>query len=222
MTGKVMIMFVFVNDADAQWDADGIKEAKTSIEDQMNRLETAAAGYGAKLDMTSLFLNATISDSFVTGDEVHEFSLEPVYDAMVEVDFEQALENQDILENGFGVDSVPVVFLLNRTGRSFAAQADHTYDYMEFAVIFKSGLYAIRHEVCHIYGAKDFYFPADTIAARKEYLPDSIMADSKKEVDDLTAYLIGWTDELSEAALKFLEATNHLTEEEILEAQKVS
>jgi hypothetical protein len=222
MTGKVMIMFVFVNDTDAQWDAEGIKEAKTSIEDQMNRLETAAAGYGAKLDMTSLFLNASISESFVAGDDVNEFSLKTVYDAMVDVDFEQAIKNQDVLENGFGVDSVPVVFLLNRTGRSFAAQADDTYDYMEFAVIFKSGLYAVRHEVCHIYGAKDFYFPDATIEARKKYLPDSIMADSKKEVDDLTAYLIGWTDELSEAALQFLEATNHLTAEEIEEAQKVS
>ena len=222
MTGKVMIMFVFVNDDESQWDDDGIKEAKTAIDGEMNRLETAAAGYGAKLDMTSLFLNATISESFVEGDETHEFSLKTVYDAMVEVDFEQAIENQDILENGFGVDSVPVVFLLNRTGRSFAAQADDTYNYIEFAVIFKSGLHAVRHEVCHIYGAKDFYFPDTTIAAQEKYLPNSIMRSSKQEVDDLTAYLIGWTDELSEAALQFLEATNHLTREEIEEAQKVS
>ena len=42
------------------------------------------------------------------------------------------------------------------------------------------------------------------------------------DVDDLTAYLIGWTDELSETALQFLEAVNHLTKEEIAEAQKNS
>jgi len=222
MTGKVMIMFVFVNDDESQWDDDGIKEAKTAIDGEMNRLETAAAGYGAKLDMTALYLNATVSGIFVEAGDTDTFTLEPVYYAMEAVDFEQALDDQNILEKGFGVDSVPVVFLANKTGRSFAAQAEETKQYMEFAVIFRSGLNALRHEVCHIFGAKDFYFPADTIAAQEKYLPNSIMRHSNKEVDDLTAYLIGWTDELSEAALQFLEATNHLTREEIEEAQKVS
>ena len=222
MTGKVMIMFVFVSDSESQWDADGIKEAKTVIDDQMNRLETAAAGYGAKLDLTALYLNATVSGVFVEEGDTDTFTLENAYYAMKAVDFEQALDDQNILEKGFGVDSVPVVFLANKTGRSFAAQAEETLDYMEFAVIFKSGLTALRHELCHIFGAMDFYFPADTIAAQEKYLPNSLMRYSNNEVDDLTAYLIGWTDELSEAALQFLEATIHLTREEIEEAQRVS
>jgi hypothetical protein len=222
MTGKVMIMFVFVNDSESQWDEEGIKEAKASVDDQMARLETAAAGYGAKLDMSALYLTASISDIFVEAGDHDSFMMDAAYKAMEAVHFEQALEDQDILEHGFGVNSVPVVFLVNKTGRSFAAQAEEGATHMEFAVIFKSGLYAIRHEVCHIFGALDFYFPADTIAAQEKYLPNSIMRYSNKEVDDLTAYLIGWTDELSENALQFLEATNHLTREEIEEAQKVS
>jgi hypothetical protein len=222
MIGKVMIMFVFVNDDESQWDADDIKEAKTAVDEQMNRLETAAAGYGAKLDLTALYLNATVSGIFVEAGDTDTFTWESVYYAMKAVDFDQALEDQNILEKGFGVDSMPVVFLANKTGRSFASQAEEKMDYMEFAVIFKSGLSALRHELFHIFGAMDFYFPATTIAAQEKYLPNSLMRHSNREVDDLTAYLIGWTDELSEAALQFLEATNHLTREEIEEAQKVS
>ena len=55
-----------------------------------------------------------------------------------------------------------------------------------------------------------------------KYLPTSLMYNHYNDVDDLTAFLIGWVDTLSANARSFLEETNHLTRDEIEDARKDS
>jgi hypothetical protein len=69
------------------------------------------------------------------------------------------------------------------------------------------------HELLHLYGAQDFYLIDEVKEAAEIYLPCSVMGSDEQVVktDDLTAYIVGWTAELSGSALQFLDATAHLT-----------
>ena len=118
------------------------------------------------------------------------------------------------LENEMGVQEAPLVLVLNKSGRSLAYQGGNC----EYAVLYK-GTKSFSHELMHLFGAKDYYTSEQIKAVAQNCFGESIMLSSatSKEVDDLTAYLIGWTDMLSAAASGFLDATNYLTEQDLYE-----
>ena len=113
----------------------------------------------------------------------------------------------------FGVDEAPIAFCLNRSDRSFARQ--ERGEGYEFAVLFgKDEDY--RHELYHLFGAMDLYQNDEVAKAAVRYFPNSIMQYSGEDlrVDELTAYLMGWTDYPYKRAVRFLEETKHLTAED--------
>lgn len=218
MTGNIKVVVIFVSDSVSKWDKESIENAKPVFADHETRMEADAARYGAEMDITMEFLEANISVEFTfdTG------KMTPAYLALNKVGLGDGFYDQNVLETYYNVDSVPVLFVLNRAGRAFATTMDQDNDMLECAIIYGDDLSSVRHEIYHIFGAEDLYFPADTVAAMNKYLPTSIMYNHYNDADDLTAFLIGWVDKLSQNARLFLEETNHLTREEIEEAQKVS
>jgi hypothetical protein len=70
----------------------------------------------------------------------------------------------------------------------------------------------LTHELYHLYGAIDYYdYDGEGVAkAASKYFPKSVMACAGNSIDDLTAYILGWTDTLSKKANKFLEAIDGL------------
>jgi hypothetical protein len=216
MTGNITVLVVFVSDTLNAWSEYDMEQAKPALQECETRLEAAAAAYGAELDLTMEYVEAKISMEF----KVDENVLTSAYTVMRKMGIGDAFHDQDSLEEKYEADAVPMLFVLNRQGRAFATTMDAETDVLECAVIYGKDMSSIRHELCHIFGALDFYFPDETIAAQERYLPDSIMNNHFTEVDDLTAYLIGWVDELSQNAINFLRATNHLTKEMIEEAQE--
>ena len=217
MLGDVNVLVIFVSDTLSKWDAESIEAAKRTFADHETNMEAAAKRYGAEMEMTMTFLEATIAIPFVF--EAGK-PITPAYSALKKLGMGDAFYDQEILEKQYEADSVPVLFVLNRQGRAFALAMDAQTDLLECAVIYGDDLSSVRHELYHIFGAQDFYFPDETIAAQEKYLPNSIMNNHYHDVDDLTAFLIGWLDELSQNALNFLEDTNHLTKEEIEHAKE--
>lgn len=216
MIGNINVLVVFVSDSVSKWTQTEIQEAKITFADHETRMEAAATRYGAEMDMTMTYLEATISMEFNVGEKM----MTSAHSVMRKLGIGDAFHDQDMLEGKYEADAVPILFVLNRPGRAYAVTMDEKTDVLECAIIYGKDLSSVRHELCHIFGALDFYFPNETIAAQEKYLPDSIMNNHYKDVDDLTAFLIGWVDELSENAIKFLQATNHLTKEEIEDAQE--
>ena len=217
MTGNITVLVVFVSDSLNTWSDYDREQAKPALQECESRLEAAAAAYGAELDLTMEYLDAKISTEFKV--EMNSV-MTSAYTVMRKLGMGDAYYDQDSLEEQYEADAVPILFMLNRQGRAFATTMDAETDLLECAVIYGKDMSSVRHELCHIFGALDFYFPDETIAAQERYLPDSIMNNHFTEVDDLTAYLIGWVDELSLNAINFLRATNHLTKEMIEEAQE--
>lgn len=204
LTGKVVVTVIFVSDPDGSWTEEAINTAKTDLQAAVSRITSDAAGYGAQVDLSLQYKTASTSVKIVDGNTV-----DWAESALSSAGLPERRKISLYLEDLYGADSAPVVFIANHGGRANANYISGN----EYAVLYED-VHPFYHELSHIFGAKDFYFPQDVKKLSETYLPNSIMVDSENGVmEDLTAYLIGWTDTLSSNALEFLEKTAYLTPE---------
>lgn len=106
------------------------------------------------------------------------------------------------------VTAIQHVVFLRGPGRCYARSSVRKDNALETAVIFEQNSFgspslpvAYSHEVLHVYGVWDLYL-ADSqtgiaVTLAEHIVPKSIMADSFQpgvEVDQVTAWLIGWND----------------------------
>lgn len=215
LTGDVLLTVVFVDDADGSWTAEEMEEIKTQHLTVTQKLQAQAAEYNVDVNLSFQYLHALSSVEFV-----RDASSSWVESALSNLGLANlSLINYD-LEEAHNVTETPILLYTHQQGRSFAIQQSSTLS-AEYTILFQDTA-DYRHELYHLFGAEDFYYPEEVTALADLYLPGSIMMESDTgEVDDLTAYLIGWTDELSENALRFLNATNHLTPEDLKDAHAV-
>ena len=216
MTGKMMVTIVFLSDTVSKWDNNGIQAAKAAFDKDLPKLEEDAAQYGETLDLQITYLETKIGMAY---DESDPRLMWAMY-ALMEHGLNRAMTTPGYLDAYYGVDSAPVIFVLNQEGRAYA-KTSNGEERFEYVVMFSSELAAIRHELCHVYGAVDFYMPQETMDAAEQFLSDSIMLEGTTGiVDGFTAYLMGWTEKLTPEAEAFLRATNHITEEILNQAMQ--
>ena len=208
LTGKVLITVVFVNDATSTWTANDIADKKAADASQIAKIMEEAASYGAVLNITMDYRQASVditeeADSDLWAEKaIAGAGLGSISTASAE------------LERTRGVKEAPILLYVNATERSFA-RPNSTGD-TEYAVVWNEGEDTLRHELYHLFGAPDYYMPRSVKESAQKYCPDSVMLGGEKIVtDDLTAYLIGWTDTLSANALAFLQATANVTRDEV-------
>lgn len=216
-TGNVTMLVIFVDDPEATWTDGLISDMKEEISATVGQISEQAESYGAQVQITTEYLYATSGIPLVR-DEWSQWANSALQSVSIDEPHHMLAS---YLEEKYQSDNVPVVFLTNQSGRAFSNTASGTSLLMESALLYKN-TDALFHEVCHIFGAEDFYFPDEVTDLANQYLPDSIMVNSRSGiVDPLTAYLIGWTDELSEDALQFLQETAYLTPEYLSEQKKI-
>ena len=216
MIGNVNIVVVFVSDTVSSWDADSIAAVKASFDQDPAKLEAEAAGYGAKLDVQLTYIETKITENYDSTDTNAYWAQAALNKAGLGMGYYK----DHYIENYYKVDAAPVVFVINQEGRAYAATTSGGSQF-EYAVIFASEVGALRHEVLHMFGALDFYVPQETAEAANTFLPESIMINSRTgTVDELTAYLVGWTDRVGPKAKAFLQATSHITREYLEESIK--
>ena len=114
------------------------------------------------------------------------------------------------LREMYQFEEAAIFFVSNRDGRSFAVN-EYAESGLEYVVLYRrQGDY--RHELYHVYGAADLYYPQEAKQQALACFGDSIMIDGAAGgVDALTAYLLGWTEQPSFAARTFLENTAWIT-----------
>ena len=206
LVGRVNVHDFFVNDTVSSWDQSRRSELERSFAEQERSLEADAKKYGKALDITFTYTTVNISvlaDTATTDDAWQEA-------ALMALGLKNIASAQTMLNTIYGGDSNPIVFAINKAGRAYASWS--TGANSERVTLFSSDYTSLRHELCHLYGARDFYYPAEAKELASTYIPDSLMGGGES-VDALTAYLIGWDEELDSGARKFLEATKHYTRE---------
>ena len=217
MTGTAMVTVILISDPETPWDQAAIDKAKKSISNDEARLESDAASYGAEYDVSFTFLETTVPMTIDTVNNEHPWARA----ALENLGLQEAFDSEEYLEELYGVDSAPIAFVINTKGRAFARSFSRGAEGIEYLVLYSSELNAFRHELSHIYGAMDFYYPFEVRELAELHLTNSLMIISATGVvDPFTAYLIGWTDEILPKAADFLDATNHITMQEFMEAHE--
>ncbi len=208
-TGDVAVVCIFVGDGESSWTEEELSRTFYEQKAALEQLEEAAKEYGAVLDITLGY---------------YEYETTEILDRNAYLRWSETVlkglgfNGRDSvnaqLDEMLGCDESAVVFCFDKEERSFALSANYSAG-TEFAVVYGKDAEALPHEVCHLFGAYDYYFPKVVEDAAEKYFPDSVMlGGGRVEVDSFTAYLIGWTDEVYPDALSFLEATSHLTKAE--------
>lgn len=214
LVGDVRVIVIFVTNPSSSWTYEEMTEVQTGHEAMTAEILAEAASYGVSLNLSMEYHLATV-DMELPDDDTDAWA----DTTLASVGLPPSTTASADLEAEYGVDEAPILFYLNHSGRAYALPYQHG-DHSEYAFFFNAdeGAVRYRHELYHLFGAKDFYYPAEVTSAAENYFPNSTMLVSEEAVtDDLTAYLIGWTDTPSDSALAFLNDTAHLTAEYMAE-----
>lgn len=211
LLGNAYIVLVFVSTPKRPW-TDVMKGRVNTVSlSSVNIMMRQAKRYGAKLDLAFGALDFSVPYEYDKDLKWYHYILENIYHETT-VDAVYARYRRDLKQ-----DTVALVFLFNSWDLSHAYVASKTEPLWneEFCVIFcDTDMHDnyLTHEVLHLYGAIDFY-DYDHEGVRRvaeKYFPNSDMLRVSHVVDDLTAYLVGWTDRLSPGASAFLKETEGL------------
>ncbi|MBQ3529056.1 MAG: hypothetical protein IJA47_01025 [Oscillospiraceae bacterium] len=203
LLGNVAVAVVMVNDSASQWDDKATAELRTALQDNGREVIADAKAYGADLSLTFHYYTANI-----TGDVGTDGEKDWQDQALESAGLPSVSKVHKYLTKQHSAKEAPLMFVLNKSGRATTSVTD-----VEWITMFhKSGYDGFEHELLHIFGAKDFYYPKEVKQWAVKYFPDSIMNTDGEEVDSLTAYLVGWTDTLADNALAFLKDSSRITE----------
>jgi hypothetical protein len=110
----------------------------------------------------------------------------------------------------------PIRRSAGRRGHARPCSSVNPYWTDEFCVIFcDTDMHDnyLTHEVLHLYGAIDLYDYHEGEGVQRvseKYFPNSDMLGVSHEVDELTAYLVGWMDDLTWDAWQFVQEVDGL------------
>ncbi len=216
LVGEVTLYFFMVNDPDSRWDEGSLQTFKGVCSTAIKSLERQAGEYGARLNIKYAF------DSVTTDDTIGFGSWRAVIgDALGKYSFESVDEFQAFYEKKYSLDDSCIILAFNKKIRGFASVTTEGYaDLGECCVVGKNPSQfrhtSIMHEVLHQFGAKDYYYPELLKDSAKLHIGDSVMMTAGCErIDPLTAYLVGWTNEIDSASEYFLRVTSHYTQKDI-------
>lgn len=200
LKGLIKVRVIFLSDSESHWTHNAVKQAKTEIADSLERLSRDAARYGSSLSFTYTYEKASCDDT-------------------VAVSTEKKWLEEYFADERSQADDTATVFCLNKKGRSFANNNIGKKRRAAFLI----GEFDARHELLHLFNAKDLYMPDEFAAAAKKYFGSSVMGiGENRETDSLTAFMVGWTDTLDANARNFLKDTLGVTRDALSEAFRYS
>lgn len=224
LRGNVLLHIFYVDLPGYRWDKTAKDKKEKEILQVVSHLEREAEKDGVKLDFT-------LWEHLAYESKTYPFS------CASRLEFENVICQElsyhihtdryvvkDLKDPKFSSYQHAILFFLNfQAGRSIAnmSKREHYVDY-EFAVIYPSPFAfteAIEHELLHLFGALDFYYPDRLFQLASKYFPNSIMSSGGpfcNQVDDLTRYLIGWHRTPTSRAKAVLDALEGMTLQKIM------
>ena len=211
LLGDAYIILAFVSTPQHPW-TQTMKDRVGSVSrSSIAIMESEAKRYGARLSLQLGILDFSVPYEYGKDKQWYKYILDQNYDPPV------IAEALDYYRGYLNVDTVAMIFLFNSWDRSYTTCTSRDYpNYSdEYCVIFcDTDMHDnyLTHEVLHLYGAIDYYdYDGEGVQkAAYKYFPDSDMMYPSHVVDELTAYLIGWTDTLTYKARAFLAETEGL------------
>lgn len=215
LTGKIFWSFVYVDDAESGWSRTE-KEAqdRTNVK-VIQYLKEEGRKEGVYLQMFNK--TWTVRVSYAMRQENRSSWTE---DFAKTAGFPSFRDLNRSLQKQYPGGQIFFVFLVNKSGRAFASSSvnEGAAD-AEYCVVYRGEPGSILHEVLHVFGAADLYYPPQVTQAAGRILGESVMMNSDCQVlDDLTKYLIGWHRQPTAKARQLLMATAGITEQMVSDA----
>ncbi len=211
LCGNVLFAVFFVSDDNLSWSENEKNISRRLYEIEADILLKEAQKYGAELNIDFVYFDCTSNLTLDMFDNSKWIS-----DAIKSAGLSETDNTVEFLKNHYNKDEVAIIFSVKNQGRSFSLPTNES-DGFECAFIYNNT--SFRHEILHLFGAKDFYYPSDIKIKAKEILGESIMLNSLMDtVDEFTAYLIGWSSTPTEIAQSFIDETAKISQEEINKA----
>jgi len=206
LLGKILPIFVLVSTPKYPWDETSKRNFYQTVHEMEAALISEAKRYGKSLSFESRYFYYSVKNEIGKQGKVtvEEILKEHFSDWNID-------KLQNYYAEHFKVDSAPFFFVFNSFDRSYAYQGMRGYSLDgEYAILYterkKYPAHTCMHELLHLYGANDLYYPDELKAIAEKYCPHSIMlAVDYTEVDSFTAYTIGWTDEPDRYAKYFVD-----------------
>jgi len=211
LLGDVTIMLAFVSTPEHPWTPEKKQEVFDVSDSSVRIMTEAAREYGAELNLKYRTLDYSISCEYNKDRAWYKEILNKFY----------KVQDMAVIQQRYrrflNVDSAPMIFLFNSWDQSitYVCSANTPTWNDEMCVIFcdtKMHDNYLTHELFHQYGAIDLYdYNGEGVkAAADRIFSHSCMREVSHTVDELTAFLIGWTDKLSVKTQKFLDETKGL------------
>ncbi len=198
LTGKVHFTAVLVSDGASSWNESDLAAALENLRSALDCISAEAEKYSAELTVSFSHVECRIRTA-APAEPDHYLWLG---EALTAAGLGDEADADARLREKHSADSAPIVFLFNREGRAYASCA---YDSgLEYCAAYTAQEDSLVHEILHMFGASDLYYPAEVRNAAAEHLGDSVM-NRGAAVDPLTAYLVGWTEEPAEAVRTFFD-----------------
>ena len=223
LVGDIQLLLVFVSTPEHPWPEEEIISFFNVVQTSKDFILDEAERYGVPLSLSAQYFETSIPYEF-DGSDLSNIDLS-WYWYLVKNYFHKdgMVSMHEAYEERFGKDNTPFLFVFNTPYRNITYSADLLYPNWleEFSIYY--GQQPLRdnmivHELMHQYGAVDLYdLSSEGVEEISEQIfPKSVMLRQKgTEIDELTAYLIGWIDdpsELSDDTLFFLTLTDGLRE----------
>ena len=210
LLGNVLIYILPVQDNFTLWNQKGIDEFVYSLNDSVNTMKNASAQLNKNVNFV-----VKIDDHIIQFYDLINNDLENQQQGQIFLDglinYIRQYKRMDIkvfietLKHQYKVDSVILMFALNKTFRSFCFQANETTSNLaEFVCIGRDQFLQYRqsyflHEIFHLYGAIDYYTTPQLQQLALKYFPNSIMNNaygSELLIDDLLRNHANFFEEL--------------------------
>ena len=218
LSGSVGIYHIFVSEDKDDWSEVDIDLALANVEQSLLYLQYHAELHGVEI----VFQEQAVHVVYEPG--VQDMNADPQWSEQLMM-ATGAMSGNDLvgtIRKTWGVEHVIIVVHANKPGLSYALawrpDADPTYSaervvlYTHYPDARPTAAATYAHEILHLFGACDLYYPYDTEDTRRQHaarmFPDDIMLRvdyniSNLNVGDFTAYRIGWHNEIREAHQEF-------------------
>lgn len=209
----VVLTLILANDGESSWSQEEADAFLRDIYTDIDDLTNCAKQWGTELNVTVRTIHCTLE-----GPMQPAMAYRSLGYILAEAGY-PSYQTGKYLREETGADSVPVAIAFNKNGRSYACP-DSNEENVEACYLFSGG-YAFKHELLHLFGAVDYYYHNLMTSFVKELMKESIMLESENDhVDDFTAYLVGWTDEMKSTSSMLAAGLEYIGNEALSEAQR--
>ena len=209
LTGNMVFFLTYVSDPEYVWTDADIRKASDTCISSIKRLKAAAKEDNVPLRCYVHEQKVTIQCPL---------SVKNNSEWRTQIAKNLGASNMEALhaalQKKFGMETIVYVFMTGKAGRAYALPVHTNSNYAEGVVLFKE-FNSILHEVFHLFGAADYYYPERLAVLARRYFPGSIMlVGGNGDIDDVTRYLIGWHSQPTEKALAFLGESSVISAQE--------